>query len=296
MLSRQTEQVNLNCREVEELLVPTVSRQFQTEIEELVKEYQKNMDESRNYFTKAERLFLSELAFDKFNPEYSLTYQTDLSNVMKFNRIDAEYYQPAYKSIIAKLKQSPNGYANLLTLVSYIEPDFNTKDMVEKNIRYIELSNIDPSIGVIHSFTPFSNFDELPSRGKRLLRTDDIIVSNVEGSLSKVALVEKQYEGSIASNGFFQFRSEVIPPEVLLLMFKSMILQSQLKRECSGSILMALSDTSLSNVVIPVLSTKVQHEIVELVKKSYFSKNLGLAKFNMAVQKVERKIQRMIKR
>ena len=47
--------------------------------------------------------------------------------------------------------------------------------------------------------------DQAPSRARRILKENDVIVSSVKGSLEKVALVDKEYDGSLASTGFFQF-------------------------------------------------------------------------------------------
>ncbi|MFH7835763.1 MAG: hypothetical protein QXL51_04125 [Candidatus Aenigmatarchaeota archaeon] len=75
-------------------------------------------------------------------------------------------------------------------------------------ITFVELADIDASIGIIQSSTNIIS-EEAPSRAKRILKKNDVIVSSVEGSLEKVALVDKQFEGSLASTGFFQFSPKI---------------------------------------------------------------------------------------
>lgn len=61
---------------------------------------------------------------------------------------------------------------------------------------------------------------ETPIRAKRILKPRDVIVSSIEGSLEKVAIVSQDQENYLASTGFFQLRSENVLPETLLIIAK----------------------------------------------------------------------------
>ena len=69
MLSRQTEQVNLNCREVEKLLIPIFDQDFQKEIENIVKNYFGFVEKSKSLYSQAENLLLEELGLKDFKPK-----------------------------------------------------------------------------------------------------------------------------------------------------------------------------------------------------------------------------------
>src|SRR5216683_3124260 len=77
----------------------------------------------------------------------------------------------------------------------------------DETYKYVELVNINSSIGIIDGYNEVLG-KEAPSRAKRILKSKDVIVSSVEGSLEKVALAENDQGGYLASTGFFQFRSE----------------------------------------------------------------------------------------
>ena len=140
----------------------------------------------------------------------------------------------------------------MLNCVENVKPDFDPSKYPDKIFSYVELADIDSSIGIIYGSNEIKG-EEAPSRARRILRKNDVIASSVEGSLEKVALVDEEYEGSLASTRFFQFRSIKIFPEVLLVLSKSMVLQTQLKKECTGTILTAVPNEALKRILIPII-------------------------------------------
>jgi type I restriction enzyme, S subunit len=202
------------------------------------------------------------------------------------HRIDAEYFQPAYEEVIEKIKNYKNGVDRLLKHVENIKPNFDPTKYPDKIFYYVELADIDSSIGVIHSVNDLKG-EEAPSRARRLLKEGDVIVSSVEGSLEKVALVDKEHDGCLASTGFFQFRPLDILPEVLLVLSKTIVLQSQLKKKCSGTILTAVPKESLRDIIIPILPFSTQQEIASLVKQSHEARKEAKELLEVAKKAVE---------
>ena len=182
----------------------------------------------------------------------------------------------------------------MLNCVENVKPDFDPLKYPDKIFSYIELANIDSSIGVINSRTEIKG-EEAPSRARRILRKNEVIVSSVEGSLEKVALVDDEYEGSLASTGFFQFRAKNIFPEVLLVLSKSIAIQTQLKRECSGTILTAIPNEALKRVIIPLLPIETQQKIASLVQQSHEARKRAKELLDEAKRKVEEAIESEIK-
>lgn len=290
MLSRKTEQVNLNCREVEELLIPLFDSDFQQEIETLAIDSFELIKKAKSLYSQAENLLLEELGLKGFKPKYELTYTTNLSKAFGVHRIDAEYFQSAYDEVINKIKSYSNGYAYLLDLVDNIKPDFDPTKYPNKIFSYVELADIDASIGIIHSTKEIEG-EEASSRARRILRKNEVIVSSVEGSLEKVALVDEEYGGSLASTGFFQFRAIKILPEFLLILSKSMVLQAQLKKECAGAILATVPKNALKRIIIPNIPPGTQQKIALLVQQSHESKK----KVKELLEKAKRKVEEAIK-
>jgi restriction endonuclease S subunit len=105
MLSRQTEQFNLSCREVEELLIPLFDTDFQQEIEILAKNSFDLIEKAKFLYSQAENLLLEELGLKGFQVKYKLSYTTNLSKAFGVHRIDAEYFQTTYDSFMGCLKE-----------------------------------------------------------------------------------------------------------------------------------------------------------------------------------------------
>ncbi len=181
----------------------------------------------------------------------------------------------------------------MLEYVENIRPNFDPTKYPDKTFSYVELADIDPSIGIIHSVSEVKG-DQVPSRARIILRQNDVIVSSVEGSLEKVALVDEEHEGSLASTGFFQFRPTKILPQVLLVLSKSVVLQAQLKKECAGTILTAVPSESLKRIIIPILPPETQQKIVELIKQSHETRRKAKELLEEAKRKVEEAIENEI--
>jgi restriction endonuclease S subunit len=248
----------------------------------------------KNLYSQAETLLLEELGLKDFKPKYEKTYTANLSSSFASHRIDAEYFQPAYEEVSKKIKEYPNGFSRLLKHVENVNPDFDPTKYPDKIFSYVELADIDSSIGVIHSVNEIKG-EEAPSRARRLLKEGDVIVSSVEGSLEKVALVDKEHDGCLASTGFFQFRLLDMLPEVLLVLSKTIVLQSQLKKKCSGTILTAVPKESLRDIIIPILPLSTQQKIASLVQQSHEARRKAKELLEEAKREVEEAIEEEIK-
>jgi len=267
------------------LTLPDFSENIHKKIKTIVQSAWKIFLNSLDLYSQAETLLLEELGLN-FKPRYKKTYTAKLSSTLIVHRIDAEYFQPAYEEIIEKIKEYPNGFCRLLKQVENVKPDFDPTKYPDKIFSYVELADIDSTIGVIHSVNEIKG-EEAPSRARRLLRENDVIVSSVEGSLEKVALIDREHDGCLASTGFFQFRPLNILPEVLLVLSKTIVLQSQLKKRCSGTILTAVPRESLRGIVIPIFPPPIQQKIASLVQQSHGARRKAKELLEIAKKAVE---------
>lgn len=294
MWSRQTEQVNLNCREVEKVLVPVFDRGFQKQVENIARESYELSEESKLLYSKSESMLLQELGLEDLSLEFDLTYSVSLSKAFGAHRIDAEYFQPAYDKLVRRIMTCANGHTRLLDCAERIKADFDPTRHPDRFFPYVELADIDTSVGAIRSASKVAG-EEAPSRARRVLNENDVIVSSVEGSLEKVALIDAQNEGSLASTGFFQFRCRKVLPEVLLVLSKSIVLQAQFKKECSGTILAAVPNESLKRILIPIVDVDTQQEVASLVRRSHEVRRRARKLLEQAQREVEEAIEHRIK-
>ena len=279
----QQVQPHLTIPLIRNLIIPDL------EVEEAIDNYvrsARHFKESKLLYSQAKNLLLEELGLRDFQPKYELSYTANLSQAFQAHRVDAEHFQPAYDQVTEKVISYKNGYTTLLNCAESVRPDFDPPRHPDSSFHYVELADIDTAIGIIRSASEVRG-EEAPSRARRVLGKGDVIVSSVEGSLEKVALVDEEYEGFLASTGFFQFRARTIYPEVLLALSKSIVLQTQFKRECAGTILTAVPNESLKRIVVPILPPETQQEITLLVQQSHEARRKAKALLEKAKRAVE---------
>jgi len=223
--------------------------------------------QSKSLYFQAEQILLEELGLKDLDLKDDLFYTTTLNEVKENNRMDAEYYITKYNKLIAYIRNYKNGYCRLLDIVQNVTTNYDPLKEGE-HFRYIELSNIQASIGIIENAIRLRTADA-PSRAKRKLKKGDVIVSSIKGSLDKTAMVVSDFDGAFASNGFFQFRSKLVNPAYLTMLIKSDIVYLQLFREASGAILSAVTKESLKNIIIPKLGKNIQEEISKFVQNAH---------------------------
>jgi hypothetical protein len=144
-------QLNLNIPNILQIKVPVLSEDVQKEIENIVWQVYELQQFSRSIYSQAETLLLEELGLKDFKPKYEKTYTAKLSDAFSAHRIDAEYFQLAYEEVVRKIKEYPNGFSKLLKHVENIKPNFDPTKYPDEDFCYVELADIDSSIGIIHS-------------------------------------------------------------------------------------------------------------------------------------------------
>ncbi|MDP3772274.1 MAG: restriction endonuclease subunit S [bacterium] len=282
-------QANIFLGQIKKFKIPIFDQKVTQQIGDTYKYFLHELENSKSLYTQAEQLLLEELGLKDFTTDGDLYSIINFSDIENAHRMDAEYFQPKYKKLLAKLRSDKA--SSLEEVFDNVLAKFNTLVQPDKSFNYVELSNINSAIGTIDGFTKVLG-KEAPSRAKRVLKAGDVIVSSVEGSLGKVALVTQEQEGYLASTGFFQFRSDEVLPEVLLVIAKSFIVQNQLTQRCAGTILTAVPKESIKDILIPILPRAAQQKIAELVRQSHEARIKAKELLEEAKQKVEQLIEK----
>ena len=103
-MARQTEQVNLNCTEIENIILPLPSPTFQSSIASLVEEAHKQRELSKSLYAEAEHILLSELGLVDWEPSEENITEKMSTEVELFGRCDAEFFQPKYDEILVRIR------------------------------------------------------------------------------------------------------------------------------------------------------------------------------------------------
>ncbi len=255
-------QTNVNPEEVKEIKIPLLVRDIQKKIQDMFVLAHKSRLDADSLFMQAEKILMKELGIQDFTPSTKGVSVKTLSESFIYNgRLDAEYYQPKYDDF----RKILNTKDTVLSLCNLHDKNFNPAK--DEKYQYIELSNVGMG-GNIYDVEVISG-DNLPSRARRQVKTGQVIVSSIEGSLQSCALVTEEYNNALCSTGFYVIDSNVISPETLLVLFKSEPIQALLKQGCSGTILTAITKEEFLNLPLPLIHSKAQKQISDKVQE-YF--------------------------
>lgn len=259
-------QANFSPAKFREISIPVLPSCIQDKIEDWTYSSYDLLKQSEDMYEKAEEYLLNCLGLTDFaaNPE-AHNVKTLKDSFLETGRLDSEYYLPKYEDYVRLVQSYPDGYGAVGDICC-IE-DFNYVPEPNVTYQYIELANIG-NFGEITGCDIHMGYD-LPTRARRIVSTGDVIVSSVEGSLDRCALVTGEYDGALCSTGFYVLRSRQINPETLLALFKSRPIQHLVKKGCSGTILTAIGKSELDRIPIPLIREEVQDEIARLVQRSF---------------------------
>ena len=284
-------QPDLHLEDIARCLIPIFPLEFQQQIEQMVRESHECLEQSKALYREAEVLLYRELGLDPENPLASIESHSGSLNISvrplsqslnATGRLDSEYYQTKYDEIEKVIKNYRGGYFQLS--LSELR-DKNFTPQAQTKYRYIELANIGANGNISEPIVDFG--ENLPSRARRIVKTGDMIMSSVEGSLQSCALITDEFDNCIVSTGFYVLKSSNLNSETLLVLFKSKLFQDYLHKFSSGTILTAISKDELQNILIPKIAQQTQTQIAEKIKQSFTLRKKASELLQQAKSKVE---------
>ena len=277
-------QTNVNPEEVKAIEIPLLKREFQENARRCYeKAHQLRKDASKKY-DEAEAFFARKMDMDYFKlKDYSNAIKLLSASFKTFGRLDAEYYQPKYEAIVKKL----NTRETVLSLCNLHDKNYNPD--AKQTYQYIELADVGQSGDI--SDVDIQYGSDLPTRARRIVKSGQVIVPSVEGSLQSCALITDEYDGVLCSTGFYVLDSDCINSETLLVLFKSEPIQALMKQRCSGTILTAISKDELLSMPLPMIDDDIQEEIAAKVQESFALRKQSKQLLEYAKQAVEMAIE-----
>lgn len=245
--------------EFPDIVVPIFSEKFDDTIEKLVCSAGDAMERSSQKMKEASGNLLEP---SDFPADFSSISVRNFSESFAFSgRLDAEYYQPKYENYTNVLHTGHTVSSLCILNDRNFVPEKSTEYL------YIELANVGMNGDI--SGTEIQYGRELPSRARRRVKTGQVIVSSVEGSLQSCALITEEYDGAICSTGFYVLESDRVNAETLLILFKSKPVQALMKQRCSGTILTAITKEEFLTMPLPEIDRDTQKEVARKVQESF---------------------------
>lgn len=267
----------------ENLLIPMFSKEFQLEIEAMVKESYKALEDSKALYKEAENILNKDLSFDNLTLDKLISIEKSKNNhlnisirqfkdsYIKTGRLDAEYYQNKYDIIENIIKDYRKGYCKLINIGfftngSFIPENFYIEQAKRAYIRIKELS-LDSPINIKECICINDNFK---NSNETIVKENDFVIATIGNTIGKINLIPKELDGSFISNNTSRFRlmDKNVNPNVLELLLRSDIVQEQIQREFTQTAQPKISNSSLENIIIPKVDCRIQEEIESKIKKS----------------------------
>jgi restriction endonuclease S subunit len=293
--SRRTEQVNLNCREVERVLVPTPVISLQNEIGDMVRASFAATDDSESLYTQAQQLLESELGLDRLRFDKPVGYTARFSELELSRRADAEFFNPEYQAIISVAKEHSHSLLGRLFSIRRgvcIDPRLYNEEIGRPYIRIKELS----------LNQPLSKDDSVRIDEKYVLaaypqaRAGDYILAVIGATIGKINLISGELDGSLFSNNTacLSPKLHIEQPNAYELLLRSEIIQKQIQQRMAKTAQEKISDPELKRILVPTLPKPALEQLENLVVSSKQNHFLSKQLLDQAKSRVEQLIEEAV--
>ncbi len=143
------------------------------------------------------------------------------------------------------------------------------RDTPEESFQYIDISSVDRDRKQITKVELVAG-SQAPSRARKQVASDDVLVSTVRPNLNAVALVDRALDGEIASTGFCVLRGDrrLIDPRFLFFFCRTPQFVDSLSAKVTGAHYPAVSDGDVKSAPFALRPLSEQRRIVELLDQA----------------------------
>jgi hypothetical protein len=218
----------------------------------------------------------------------SLSWSTSANAAARWERLDAEYFQPAKWQVLEAMGSQPN---HLLEEQFEVVRELFVPGRAESDdvVRNYDLSDaLTPFLDPARAAIPASEVGSTKLR----LRTGDLVISRLRSYLRQIALViDADGVPAVGSTEFIVLRPcGVISAEALLVFLRSSAAQVILKWSQDGSNHPRFDNRMLLGLPIPRSLLESQSEIQGLVTSAIAERRRAEAELSTAIELVEKAI------
>lgn len=282
--TRGAVQMGLILEDMDQIIIPKFSANFDSKIVNLVENSYSGMKLSANLYMKAEDNLLNSISVN-IDTKYSSTVnlKSFKESFLTTGRLDAEYYQPKYDHLfshISKLESKKLG--EIVNIKKSIEPGSDAYQ--DTGIPFVRVSNLS-KFGLTK---PEIHLDANKYGNITLYPNKDTILLSKDGSVGIAYKVEEDME-IITSGALLHLNiiDNEFLPDYLTLVLNSPIVQLQAERDAGGSIIQHWKPSEIEEVIIPNLPLNSQKKISDLILQSFKLKKQSEQLLEIAKKAVE---------
>jgi len=299
-LKTGSSQLNLNIPNIESFKIPIPLDTFQKFIEKLVLRAYEEKQKAEKLYKHAEEILLEELGLKNWKPktkkiklggkefeeEENISIRM-LSEIMKADRMDAEYWEPRYDEFIALLKSKTKlkRLKEFLTSKILKGVEVGSANYQESGIPFIRVSNVN-KFGIVERDQKYISKNlYLELRETYEAKKGEILLT--KDATPGIAYVLKEKLKGIIASGIVRLKVERIEKEYLSLVINSMLGKMQIIREGGGSIISHWKPNQIKNLLIPELDFTIQQKISQLIQQSFKARENSKKLLEIAKRMVE---------
>ena len=264
-------QTGLNLGDLKSVPVAIPHKELELKISQTVKLAYEQKRKSKQLYTEAETLLLSELGLNNLDFSHKLYCETHFSVTQKARRIDAEYFHPKYErstNAIRNCSGSWDTLENLVTIRKCVEP--GSEAYQESGIPFIRVSNLGKF--EINDNNQKYLTEELYNQLRRYQPGQNEILLSKDASPGIAYHLRKEPGKFIPCGGILCLKvrdREKLNEEYLTLVLNSVFIQAQIERDTGGSIIDHWTLPQVKSAIIPLLKKNKQKEIKANVVASF---------------------------
>ncbi|MDD4556625.1 MAG: hypothetical protein PHE89_04795 [Alphaproteobacteria bacterium] len=269
--------------------IPDMTFLFQAIIEKIYKESLFLKNKSKFLYQQAEDLLLAELGLKDWKPKHQLSFVKSFSDAQSSDRIDAEYYQPKYDEIIAKIKAYSNGFDSLQDIVKIKKGiEIGSEAYQEEGIPFVRVSNLN-KFEISENNQQYLSEKDYEYLAQNYQPKKDEILLSKDGTAGLAYHLNENPKKMITSGGLLrlQMNNKEYLPEYLTLVLNSLIVQQQIEQVISGAIIKHWLVDQVNNTLIPKLEIEKQKELVVKIQESFKAREQSKKLLEIAKRGVE---------
>jgi len=145
--------------------------------------------------------------------------------------------------------------------------NINWKSNASNTFQYIDLSSVDRVTHNISNTSEISS-ETAPSRAQQIVRSGDVLFGTTRPTLKRYTVIDKDFDGQIASTGFCVLRpSDELLTNFLFHLIGSFDFNNYVEFTQKGASYPSISDVEVKKFKIPVPPLEVQREIANILDK-----------------------------
>ena len=180
----------------------------------------------------------------------------------------------------------------LKSVATYNDETLKDSTPEDQILKYVEIGGVSLEKGIEE--IQKTSFKDAPSRARRIVRENDIIISTVRTYLKAIAKIEKEQDGFIASTGFAVIRPKAIIPEYLGLLIQAENFIDEIIANSVGVSYPAINASDLMQIKIPVPNKAEQLAISEKLENSNSKIFQSIGQIENSLEKLKRYRQSII--